>query len=112
MNATAQMEQIHRVSVNIMGERYTIKGDASPDYISEVANLVDDRMRELRSATNVTNKTRLAVLAAINIAYELIRLKSKPSDDDPDTPEQLEISERTRQLITMLDEGLIGDTLD
>ena len=96
----------HRVSVEIMGDRYTIRGDARPDYIAEVAGMVDGRMRELSGGKAGISRTRLAVLTAINLADEL--LQARQSDGKADD----EIARRTRHLVTLLDEGLIGDTYD
>ncbi len=96
----------HRVSVEIMGDRYTIRGDAGPDYIAEVANMVDNRMRELAAATRNMSRTRLAVLTAINLADELLQAQRSGGTADD------EIVRRTRHLVTLLDEGLIGDTYD
>ena len=96
----------HRVNVDIYGEKYTIKGDAAPDYIAEVANLVDRRMRELQqSSAGSMTKSRLAVLTALNVADELMQIRHTPQEDN-------EILNRTRQLITLLDEGLIGDVIE
>lgn len=89
-----------------MGDRFTIRGDARPDYIAEVAGMVDARMRELHDAAPAISRTRLAVLTAINLADEL--LQSRRSEGKADD----ELARRTRHLVTLLDEGLIGDTYD
>jgi cell division protein ZapA len=98
----------HRVSVEILGERYTIRGEAEPGYIAEVARMVDERMRELQEASPSIARSKLAVLTAINIADELMQERmTRP--DMPDEAMQ-EFAARARQLVTLLDEGLIGDT--
>ena len=100
---------IQRVSVNILGERYTIRGEAEVDYIAEVANLVDARMKELKNSSGGRlSKTRLAVLTAINLADEMLQQQRQTQEQKPG----VELEERTRRLITLLDEGLIGDLLD
>ena len=104
-------DKIHRASVNILGEKYVIRGDARPEYIAEVAHMVDSRMRELRASAGNISKSRLAVLAAINIADELMQARSEPRGDGGNLQMDEALTERTRQLITLLDEGLIGDTL-
>lgn len=99
-----EREIVHRVSVSILGEQYTIRGAADPGYISEVADLVDTRMRELRATSaGKFGMTRLAILTAINLADELLQQKQGKSDNQ-------EIEKRTHRLITLLDEGLIGDS--
>lgn len=109
MNAAMQTNG-SRVNVEILGERYTIRGEAEPGYISEVARLVDDRMRELtQSAGSKTARSRIAVLTAINLADELLQTRLDRSEKiDSQTINEFE--ERTSQLISLLDEGLIGDS--
>lgn len=95
----------NRASVEILGERYTIRGDADPAYIAEVARLVDSRMRDLKKSFRDISRSRLAVLTAINIADELLQ---KESADKPQENE--EMIRRTRFLINLLDEGLTADS--
>jgi len=68
---------VNRVKVNINGEDYYIKGTASEDYIKRVAKYVDKKMYELEQKYTNLSRTKLAVLAAINIADELFRLKQE-----------------------------------
>ena len=93
----------NKVKVTIMGQVYTIQGDAPADYIAKVAEYVNTKMEEV--AQDVANATPLqvAILAALNIADELFQVKeSQYMVTD-------EIYEKTNMLISMLDEGLIGD---
>lgn len=99
---------VSRVGVEIAGERYTIRGEADAGYISEVARLVDERMRELSDAAAPgVSRSRLAVLTAINLADEL--MQERMQTGDAPRAEIEELAARTRQLVSLLDEGLIGD---
>ncbi len=95
-----------RTTVNILGESFTIRGEASEDYIAEVARMVDGTMREIRGQQQNLDRFKLAVLAAINIADELMRRKQEP-EIKPDE----EANRRASQLIALLDEGLVGERL-
>jgi len=95
-----------KTTVNILGETFTIRGDATEDYIAEIAHLVDTTMRDIKNQQQNLDRFRLAVLAAINLADELMRRKQEP---DPQSEEAL--TKRTRQLIDLLDEGLVGERL-
>ncbi|MDH5654392.1 MAG: cell division protein ZapA [Spirochaetia bacterium] len=101
--------ELSKVSVDIMGDTYTIKGQANPGYIADVARIVDAKMRELSRSGSSHSKVKLAVITAVNLADELLQIKQDPSrihsngDDDG-------LSYRAEQLISLLDEGLIGDT--
>jgi len=101
-------ENLSRVTVEILGDSYVIKGQAEHGYIADVARIVDTRMRELAKTSRSHSKTKLAVLTAINLVDELLQLKGGTVSSLGDSSDEL--SRRTEQLITLLDEGLIGDT--
>ncbi|ADL08150.1 cell division protein ZapA [Thermosediminibacter oceani] len=68
---------ITRVKVEINGENYYIKGAASEEHIKQIAAYVDQKMRSLSKANPRLNRINLAVLTAINIADEFLRLKAE-----------------------------------
>lgn len=92
-----------RVQVKILGEDYTILGDADEETIRSLATMVDERMRELKSAIPNASPTRLAVLCAMNLADELNQLRNSESASHPI------LEEKTKKLISLLEEGIIGD---
>jgi len=65
------------VKVDIFGKTYTLKGDADPDYVQKVASFVNERMNEVAGGSSATSTTRVAILAAVNIADELFREQQK-----------------------------------
>jgi len=66
------------VEIDIYGMKYTIKGDADPEYVKQLARFVDDRMRSAaRHSQSAVGAQRIAVLAALNIADELHKLKRR-----------------------------------
>ena len=65
----------NRVTVEICGENYAIKGDVEPDRIKEIAGLVNLRMKQLANANPRLSTARIAVLAALNIADDSLRLE-------------------------------------
>jgi cell division protein ZapA len=68
-------EEINRVAVEILGERYLLKGDRSPEYIRRLAAEVDHRVRDIINRHSRIPITKAAVLAAVNLADELNRLQ-------------------------------------
>lgn len=66
----------NRVTVTIMGEEYTIRGTASPEAMEKMARYVDRLMRALAENNRQMSRHKVAVLAAINLADELLKLKS------------------------------------
>lgn len=65
--------QAESVTVTIFGREYTLKGDADPDYVRRVAAFVDQRMGEVAKSSAVASTAKVAILAAVNIADELLR---------------------------------------
>lgn len=61
------------IKVEIFGTEYRIKGDANADYIKQVAGLVDERMRQIADASVTGSVAKIAILAAVNIADELLK---------------------------------------
>lgn len=87
-------------TVEILGREYRIRGVADEAYIREVADYVDAKMREIARSTAAPGPDRVAILAAMNIADELLQARRA-------TNEELEsIEKRTESLITLLDERL------
>lgn len=92
-----------KVKVTIFGQTYTIKGDTAPEYILELAEYVNTKMEEVSSGIASTNSTHVAILVALNIADEYFQLKKLKSGSDN------AMEEKTKNLISLLDEGLVGD---
>jgi cell division protein ZapA len=68
-------KQKNRVTVEIMGEEYTIKGSGLPRSMEQAARHLDGLMRSLAEKDPSLSGYRLAILAAINLAEELLKLK-------------------------------------
>jgi cell division protein ZapA len=72
----------NQVNVKIFGQEFTIKGEDSPEYVEELAEFVDKKMREVASASSVITSHKVAILTAINIADELFRLQKEKGDQE------------------------------
>ncbi|ELK22772.1 cell division protein ZapA [Anoxybacillus flavithermus TNO-09.006] len=83
-----------RITVDIYGQQYSIVGTESSSHIRLVASIVDDKMREISAKNPTLDTSKLAVLTAVNIVHEYIKLKdeyerllrkmNKEKDDDSD----------------------------
>jgi len=71
----AEERERTRTTVDIYGEQYTIVGDENPDHVRKVASLVDEKMREIKRKNPYLDTKKLAVLTAVNIVNEYIKLK-------------------------------------
>ena len=62
----------NKVVVHIYGEEYPITGVTDPSHISRVAEYVDSKMKEAAQASRVQARDKVAILAAMSIASELL----------------------------------------
>ena len=59
--------------VNIVGEEYTIRSDASPEHTRAVAAHLDREIRKVLGANALIETHKAAILAAMSITDELLR---------------------------------------
>lgn len=67
----------NRITVTIYDQHYTIIGEDEPSHIRHVASLVDDRINEIARMSAGLDTSRKAVLAAINIMDDLVKLQEE-----------------------------------
>jgi len=65
------------VEVVILGQKYTIKGDAPEEYIRKLASYVDTRVKEVNSSAPNVMPVKALILTSLNIADELFRMKTE-----------------------------------
>ena len=63
--------------VYILGQKYTIKGDAPEEYIREIASYVDTKLKEVHNSIPNITPVKASILAALDIADELFKLRSE-----------------------------------
>ena len=61
--------------MEIYNQIYNIRSDGDSEYVTQLAEFVDRRMREISSGTLTVDSLKVAILAALHIADELHRLK-------------------------------------
>jgi len=61
------------IEVEIYGQRFSLQGEADEVYIQQLATYVDEQMRTLTQNMKTGTPTKLAILAAINIADQLFQ---------------------------------------
>jgi len=75
------------IRVSIYGREYSIRGDADPGYIREIAHYLDMKMRQMTDNTTVPSTAKVAILAALNITDELFQRERqlKETADDQES---------------------------
>ena len=90
------------VNAKILAKEYTIACPANErEALEESVRHVDSKMKEIRNGGKVIGAERIAVMAAINIAHEMLKSQSQVQSIDVD-------------VITRLDElqSKINDSLE
>lgn len=72
--------EVNKIKAVIYGQDYQIKGKASVDQLRMVAMLVDHKMKEIGEANPRLDLNRVAVLAAVNVADEYLKLRQEYED--------------------------------
>ena len=90
-------------AVTIYGQTYQLKGNEDGAYLTELAGLVDRKMREVVEATGTADTMKVAILAALNIAYESFQARGGRG-----APIVGRTDPRLARMITLLDEALAG----
>jgi cell division protein ZapA len=98
----AKNANVGSVRVEIFDQVYNLRG-SDADYIIQLAEYVDGKMRAVSEQTATVDSVRLAVLAALNIADEYHLLKRRLETASP------EVRQRTNKLASALDE-ILEDT--
>jgi cell division protein ZapA len=66
--------------VEIFGQTYNVRGEGDPNYLTELARFVDDRMREVAAEVATVDPMKIAILAALNIADEFFGYRRQRED--------------------------------
>ena len=90
------------ISVEILGQRYPVSTALDPEYVAQLATVVDERMRHAAQLTPGGESLQLAVLAALNIADELLRCREASSMTND------HLAERAGELERLLDRVLMA----
>src|SRR6187549_1076649 len=70
------------IRVEIYNQTYSIRSDGDNEYILDLAQYVDGKMREISSGTLTVDSLKVAILAALHIADEFYQLKNSQAQMD------------------------------
>lgn len=88
------------IRVEIYDQSYTVRSDGDPNYLKQLAEYVDQRMREISSGTLTVDSRKVAILAALYIADELHQLrKAHDAADEQLATRSAECSEMLDRLL-------------
>ena len=85
------------VEVEILNQKYNIKTDTDPKWVQEVADFLNEKIREVISSKAQLNKEKVAVLTALNLAGELLKFKKETEFY------KKHVSKRSQELMKLLE---------
>ena len=73
------MEGADTTRVEIFGTEYSVRADvgAEAQYVQDIAAYVDSKMKEIAEKQQLVSSTKIAILAAINLADEIFQEKQR-----------------------------------
>jgi cell division protein ZapA len=83
------MSEPQRVEVEILGQKYTIKSEADPKYVKEIAAYVEKRAKSVEGQIRGQDPVKALALAALYIADELFRAREELSKYEGDLPKRI-----------------------
>jgi cell division protein ZapA len=109
--AAAQAQEVAQaIAVDIYDQIYHLRGE-DPIYIEHLAGVVDSKMRAVSAHGGTVDSLRVAVLASLNIADELERLRERyTSLVNSLSRAETTVRSRSASLSGMLDEVLDDQT--
>lgn len=95
---------VKKVEVDIFGQRLVLQGDGDEAYVQQLARYVDEHMRTLAEGMKTATPSRLAILAAINIADQLFQQEKRRQAGE------IEVERRATSMLACI-EGQLSQTL-
>ena len=95
-------EKTATTEVEIFGSVYHVRGEKEPEYLHSLAEMVDRKMREIGQHVSTVNTSKIAILAALNIADELFQCRRHREGS------QVEVEEKVAELTGELERALEG----
>jgi cell division protein ZapA len=96
------------ISVDIYDQTYHLRGE-NPEYIRRIGEIVDTKMRAVAAHGKTVDSLRVAVLAALNIADELVTLERRYDALAGSQESRAAIRTRAHTLTGLLDSLLSED---
>jgi len=88
-------------AVTIFGRTYHLRGEGDSEYLVELADLVDRKMREVAEATGTADTLKVAILASLNIADDYLKAGRNGIVSGDEAP-----GKRLARMVALLDEAL------
>ncbi|HEY6186651.1 MAG TPA: cell division protein ZapA [Pyrinomonadaceae bacterium] len=79
------MSSAESIEVTIFNQTYSLRSVSGGEHVRRIASLVDERMRLIASSITTHDVSKIAILAALNIADEMQSLKARQAEELEET---------------------------
>lgn len=69
-----------RYNINILGQELSVLSDADDERVADVVRLVNEKIEEVLKSANNLKALDVAILVALNVAEELLKLREIDKD--------------------------------
>jgi len=88
------------LELEILGQTYHVRIQGSKEWAQRVGKVVDETMQEIQEQTRLQDTTKVAILAALNLADRLLIL------EDSRSALAAEVESASQQVVEVLDQAL------
>ncbi len=88
------------LELEILGQTYHVRIQGSKEWAQKVGKIVDETMQEIQAQTRLQDTTKVAILAALNLADRLLVLQ------DARSALAAEVESASQQVAEVLDRAL------
>jgi len=85
--------------VKILGQRYKMRSDEGEEYLNSLADFVNEKISEVQKSTKTVATHNLAILAALNIADTLFKLREQEAQA------KKEVRDRVKRILKLIRVG-------
>ena len=95
---------MNAIEVDVFGQRLSLQGNADENYVQELVQYVEGQMNTIAGNLTTSTPTKVAILAAINIADQLFTQESRRQAGEA------EIERRATGLLECIDKQIGTDS--
>jgi len=95
---------MNAIEVDVFGQRLSLQGNADENYVQELAQYVEGQMSTIAGNLTTSTPTKVAILAAINIADQLFTQESRRQAGEA------EVERRATGLLECIDKQIGTDS--
>ena len=95
-------EKNKALDISIMGRTYKVTcPDEEREALLQAVSYLDQKMNEIKASGRIGNAERIAVMAALNIAHELLEMRAPRASSTPASADGFDSNDARRRIAVM-----------